>query len=130
LRIPVEDLVRHNSFGPDDPLSVGEVVNIPFTQSYIDSVKRELGSSGSRTAQRRGKRSSRRAARASNPRAGGGGSTSDDYYTNVDGARVRRPVFSRSAPAGATAQCRDGSYSSSRHRRGTCSHHGGVARWL
>jgi hypothetical protein len=34
------------------------------------------------------------------------------------------------APAGATAQCRDGSYSFSASRRGTCSHHGGVARWL
>ena len=33
-------------------------------------------------------------------------------------------------PAGATAQCRDGTYSFSQHRSGTCSHHGGVARWL
>lgn len=33
-------------------------------------------------------------------------------------------------PYGATAQCRDGTYSYSSHRRGTCSHHGGVARWL
>ena len=34
------------------------------------------------------------------------------------------------APAGASAQCRDGSYSYSRSRRGTCSHHGGVAVWF
>ncbi|WP_394428867.1 DUF3761 domain-containing protein [Streptomyces sp. SGAir0957] len=34
------------------------------------------------------------------------------------------------APAGASAQCNDGSYSYSAHRRGTCSHHGGVAVWL
>jgi uncharacterized protein YraI len=34
------------------------------------------------------------------------------------------------APAGASAQCRDGTYSFSMSRRGTCSHHGGVARWL
>jgi hypothetical protein len=33
-------------------------------------------------------------------------------------------------PAGASAQCRDGSYSFSQHRRGTCSHHGGVALWM
>ncbi len=33
-------------------------------------------------------------------------------------------------PAGATARCRDGTYSFSRHRSGTCSHHGGVAVWL
>ncbi len=30
-------------------------------------------------------------------------------------------------PAGATAQCRDGSYSYSASRRGTCSHHGVAA---
>lgn len=60
-----------------------------------------------------------------------GGSSSDDYYTNAYGARVRRPSFSNSGPpAGATAQCRDGSYSFSQSRRGTCSHHGGVSRWL
>ena len=57
-------------------------------------------------------------------------SAASDSYTNVDGERVSSPVFSKSAPAGASAQCRDGSYSFSRHRRGTCSHHGGVARWL
>lgn len=33
-------------------------------------------------------------------------------------------------PPGATARCRDGTYSFSRHRSGTCSHHGGVAVWL
>lgn len=32
-------------------------------------------------------------------------------------------------PAGKTALCHDGSYSASRHRGGTCSWHGGVARW-
>ena len=32
--------------------------------------------------------------------------------------------------AGATAICRDGTYSYSANRRGTCSHHGGVAQWL
>ncbi|WP_372442060.1 DUF3761 domain-containing protein [Actinomadura violacea] len=35
-----------------------------------------------------------------------------------------------SYPAGASAVCRDGTLSYSAHRRGTCSHHGGVARWL
>jgi hypothetical protein len=59
------------------------------------------------------------------------GSSSDDYYTNAYGARVHRPTFSENGPpAGASAQCRDGSYSFSQSRSGTCSHHGGVARWL
>jgi hypothetical protein len=33
-------------------------------------------------------------------------------------------------PPGASATCRDGSYSFSTHRSGTCSHHGGVKTWL
>ncbi|MEW6737165.1 MAG: DUF3761 domain-containing protein [Acidobacteriota bacterium] len=33
-------------------------------------------------------------------------------------------------PPGATAICRDGTYSYSQSRRGTCSHHGGVRQWL
>jgi hypothetical protein len=34
------------------------------------------------------------------------------------------------APPGATARCRDGTYSYSQHHQGTCSYHGGVAVWL
>lgn len=33
-------------------------------------------------------------------------------------------------PAGATAKCKDGTYSFSQHHSGTCSHHDGVAEWL
>lgn len=52
-------------------------------------------------------------------------------YTNVDGQHVASPVFSDNGPPpGASARCRDGSYSFSTHRRGTCSHHGGVGEWL
>src|SRR2546428_5676792 len=36
----------------------------------------------------------------------------------------------RPSPRRATARCRDGTYSFSKHRSGTCSHHGGVATWL
>ena len=52
------------------------------------------------------------------------------YYTNSKGERVQSPTNYSSAPAGATALCRDGTYSFSRSRRGTCSHHGGVKKWL
>jgi Protein of unknown function (DUF3761) len=51
-------------------------------------------------------------------------------YVNRKGQTVKRPETCSSAPQGATAQCRDGTYSFSRSRRGTCSHHGGVAKWL
>ena len=52
------------------------------------------------------------------------------YYTNTYGEKVQSPTHYNAQPSGATALCRDGTYSFSRTRRGTCSHHGGVARWL
>lgn len=51
-------------------------------------------------------------------------------YINSAGNTVCRPHESSSSPAGATARCSDGTYSYSQSRRGTCSHHGGVATWL
>lgn len=52
------------------------------------------------------------------------------YYTNSKGEKVQSPARYDTAPAGATAECNDGTYSFSKSRRGTCSHHGGVKRWL
>ena len=53
-------------------------------------------------------------------------------YVNKEGYSVHRPAHTASGnvPSGASAQCHDGSYSFSMSRRGTCSHHGGVSRWL
>jgi len=53
-------------------------------------------------------------------------------YVNSRGIWVRSPLYAPEGqvPAGATAQCCDGSYSFSMSRRGTCSHHGGVCTWL
>jgi hypothetical protein len=51
-------------------------------------------------------------------------------YVNSAGNTVCRPEQSPTVPAGATAQCIDGTYSFSQSRSGTCSHHGGVAKWL
>ena len=53
-----------------------------------------------------------------------------DSYVNVDGNCIHRPDQASRPPAGSTAKCRDGTYSFSQHRRGTCSGHGGVATWL
>jgi hypothetical protein len=60
------------------------------------------------------------------------GLSNDSYYTNSNDNQVHSPAYSNdnSVPAGATAQCGDGTYSFSQHRSGTCSHHGGVAQWL
>jgi len=59
------------------------------------------------------------------------------FYTNSLGYQVPRPCgdwrrISGSPPQGATALCRDGTYSYSEHpySGGTCSHHGGVAKHL
>lgn len=52
------------------------------------------------------------------------------YYTNSKGERVQSPTHYNATPAGATALCRDGTYSFSKSRRGTCSHHVGVKKWL
>ena len=56
--------------------------------------------------------------RSSRKRSSGGSGVSSD--------RIVSPEIDH---AGATAKCRDGSLSFSAHRRGTCSHHGGVALW-
>ena len=56
---------------------------------------------------------------------------SHDHYRNKDGTQVHSPAKSVSdaVPAGASAKCRDGTWSFSLHPRGTCSHHGGVSQW-
>jgi Protein of unknown function (DUF3761) len=64
------------------------------------------------------------------PAATHGGSCPASEYRNVDGTCVPRPTQAAAPPPGATAQCYDGTYSFSKHRSGTCSHHGGVRRWL
>lgn len=57
---------------------------------------------------------------------------SHGYYVSKAGQAVHSPskAVDGRVPAGASAQCRDGSYSFSKHRSGTCSHHGGVANWF
>jgi hypothetical protein len=57
------------------------------------------------------------------------------YYRNSSGHQVPRPcgdARSEQPPTGATAICRDGSFSYSEHpyAGGTCSHHGGVEKHL
>jgi hypothetical protein len=54
------------------------------------------------------------------------------HYKATNGNTVHSPSMTKGdvAPAGASAKCRDGSWSFSQSRRGTCSHHGGVGNWL
>jgi len=64
------------------------------------------------------------------PPPDGGGSCGADSYLNSSGVCVPDPVAAPAAPPRATAHCRDGTYSFSQHRSGTCSGHGGVAAFL
>jgi hypothetical protein len=61
-----------------------------------------------------------------------GALSSHNHYKNKDGQTVHSPLKSINgkAPDGASAQCRDGTYSFSKHHSGTCSGHHGVAQWL
>jgi hypothetical protein len=71
------------------------------------------------------------AVKATATSTGGSASCGSGYYRNVDGHCVPRPSSDPSLePGGPTAICADGSYSYSEHASGTCSHHGGVARWI
>lgn len=58
--------------------------------------------------------------------------SNDNHYINTSGNLVHSPAYTsdNSIPAGATARCRDGTYSFSQNHRGSCSHHGGVNSWL
>jgi Protein of unknown function (DUF3761) len=53
-------------------------------------------------------------------------------YINSRGEWIPSPTqtIDGLAPDGATARCRDGTYSFSQSARGTCSWHGGVDEWL
>jgi Protein of unknown function (DUF3761)/Protein of unknown function (DUF1524) len=59
-----------------------------------------------------------------------GSSSSTSSSGTSSGGSSSTSSGSSSAPSGATAICRDGTYSYSAHRSGTCSHHGGVEEWL
>ncbi len=63
-----------------------------------------------------------------------GGSTygSSSSHTSYSGSNQLsyRSKKRRRQSGSPTAICRDGTYSYSKNRRGTCSHHGGVAQWL
>jgi hypothetical protein len=61
---------------------------------------------------------------SNNPSSSSGGNNSNPTKTSG-------PVVSETgAPLGSTAKCKDGTYSFSKTRSGTCSRHGGVLQWL
>ena len=47
-----------------------------------------------------------------------------------ESASAPKPKAQTAKPAGATAQCQDGAYSTAKTKQGACSNHGGVATWF
>ncbi|PAU45220.1 hypothetical protein CK936_30680 [Streptomyces albireticuli] len=62
--------------------------------------------------------------------AGSGSGSTSGGGSSSSGSTSAGSSSTGGSHAGASAVCNDGSYSYSAHRRGTCSHHGGVAQWL
>lgn len=50
--------------------------------------------------------------------------------SNVNASSRSTRAAANSNAQGATAQCKDGSFSHAAHHAGACSHHGGVAKWM
>jgi hypothetical protein len=92
---------------------------ILFSQQVVSQSQSPSPSSADSTATTKAK-----------PDASKANCTNNGTYVNSKGQTVKRPENCSIAPKGATAQCRDGGYSFSQSRRGTCSHHGGVAKWF
>ena len=118
--IPTVLLGLFLAFGGDSPEST------PATNIITPAVEQAAAVSAD-TAEVQAASANQATGRAATPQL-----SNDNYYTNVDGNQVHSPAYSLDGdvPPGATARCRDGTYSFSQNRRGTCSHHGGVAQWL
>jgi hypothetical protein len=95
-------------------------LSLLFSQQLLTQTLRQAPRTGSSAAQTSGTPHD-----AAKPKCADNGT-----YVNNTGQTVPRPENCSAPPKGAIAQCRDGTYSFSKSRRGTCSHHGGVAKWL
>lgn len=115
--------------------SITETEVVPFASTTVNDPALESGKTGIKTAGVNGEKSIIYEITYVN-----GSQTKKDKKSEVISAapvnEVKTigtyvaPPPTPSAPNGASARCRDGSYSYSQSRSGTCSHHGGVSVWL
>jgi len=112
------------------PITTADLMNVPPAEEEQEQPVKSKQPKQSKQAAKSEQPSQDQQSSPSND--GTGGVSNDKYYKNVDGIDVHSPAYSTdgSIPEGATAQCADGTYSFSLHRRGTCSSHGGVSQWL
>jgi Protein of unknown function (DUF3761) len=103
---------------------------LPFAQSFGQTDQQARPNAAQTTQTDKSKAADKKQSSKTTPAKSEKDSSKPHYYTNSAGQHVQSPTKASAAPEGATAQCRDGSYSFSQSRRGTCSHHGGVAKWL
>jgi hypothetical protein len=103
---------------------------LPPVQSLAQAEQQAQPSAAQTTQTDKSKAADKKQSTKTTPAKSEKDSSKPHYYTNRAGQRVQSPTKASAAPEGATAQCRDGSYSFSQSRRGTCSDHGGVASWL
>jgi hypothetical protein len=96
-------------------------LSLSFSQQLLAQTPTRVPSSGSSAAQTSGVAHNESAKTKC---------TDNGTYVNSKGQTVPRPENCKAPPKDATAQCRDGTYSFSKSRRGTCSQHGGVGKWL
>lgn len=101
-------------------VAIGWFINIASTPATTKSVPVESSAYATQTATTVPVSPAQRQAPLSN----------NNYYTNTVGNKVHAPAYGNVVPVGASARCRDNTYSFSQSRSGTCSHHGGVASWL
>jgi uncharacterized protein DUF3761 len=67
---------------------------------------------------------------ASTPPAGSASAPAAPATTKPAASSSTKPASGNTDPTGATAKCKDGTYSKSKSHSGACSHHGGVDQWL
>ena len=71
-------------------------------------------------------------AQSSGSSAGDQGSSGANDRGSTSGRRQHKPLAEPkgNVPAGATARCKDDTYSTDKNRNKACAGHGGVAQWL
>jgi hypothetical protein len=99
--------------------------------SHHGGVAKPAESGTSKETKDSGKASSSSSSKSSSTKSSSSKSSSSQKAGSSTGSGGDQPAGSaNSNPAGATARCKDGTYSHSKSHSGTCSKHGGVAEWL